>query len=214
MRTDHAIFLRALAALLSYPDAALRAALPEIRAVLGEAPHVDAASRKQLLALADQLARGDALDVEARFVDLFDRGRGTSLNLFEHVHGDGRDRGPAMLDLRQRYLDAGLEPSGNELPDHLPMLLEYLSCRDVAEVRETLGDCAHVLRAIGNRLLHRRSRYAAVLGALLELARVEGLDSHAPVPAPEDLDITWEERPAFANDRAPPCRPADFVKRG
>lgn len=214
MRTDHVILLRALAALLSYPDAALRAALPEIGTVIREARDIEMATRGELLALIDQLARGDALDIEARFVDLFDRGRSTSLNLFEHVHGDGRDRGPAMLDLRQRYLEAGLEPSGNELPDHLPMLLEYLSCRDAAEVRETLCDCAHILRAIGNRLLHRRSRYAAVFRALLELARAEGLDPHAPVPAPEDLDLTWEERPAFANDRAPPCRPADFVKRG
>lgn len=214
MRIAHTMLLRALAALLTYPDEELRAALPEIAAVLREAPCINTANREQLLALAEQLARADALDAEARFVDLFDRGRSTSLNLFEHVHGDGRDRGPAMLDLRQRYLDAGLEPSSNELPDHLPMLLEYLSCCDMADVRETLADCAHILRAIGNRLLHRRSRYAAVFGALLELARVEGLDPHAPVPAPEDLDLTWEERPAFANDRAPPCRPADFVKRG
>ncbi|MBE1160720.1 nitrate reductase molybdenum cofactor assembly chaperone [Dyella sp. 7MK23] len=204
------MLLRALSALLAYPDAELRAALPDIEAAIRAAQDLKTASRDGLLALAREIARRDALDAEARFVDLFDRGRSTSLNLFEHVHGDGRDRGPAMLDLRQRYLDAGLEPSGNELPDHLPMLLEYLSCRDVAEVRETLGDCAHILRSIGNRLLHKRSRYAAVFGALLELARAEGLDPHAPVLPPEDLDASWEERPAFANDRAPPCRPTDF----
>lgn len=210
MRTDHAIFLRALSALLSYPDAEVRAALPEIGAVVRDARDVKGATRDALLALIDELSRRDALDAEARFVDLFDRGRSTSLNLFEHVHGDGRERGPAMLDLRQRYLEAGLEPSGNELPDHVPMLLEYLSCSDAAEMQETLGDCAHIVRAIGNRLLKRHSRYAAVFGALLELARVDGLDPHAPVPAPENLDISWEERPAFANDRAPPCRPSDF----
>ncbi|WP_225737367.1 nitrate reductase molybdenum cofactor assembly chaperone [Dyella acidiphila] len=210
MRSQPTMLLRALSALLAYPDAELRAALPDIEAAIRAAQDLKTASRDGLLALAREIARRDALDAEARFVDLFDRGRSTSLNLFEHVHGDGRDRGPAMLDLRQRYLDAGLEPSGNELPDHLPMLLEYLSCRDVAEVRETLGDCAHILRSIGNRLLHKRSRYAAVFGALLELARAEGLDPHAPVLPPEDLDASWEERPAFANDRAPPCRPTDF----
>lgn len=210
MRTDHTMFLRALSALLAYPNAELRAAMPEMGAVVRVAGELKAATRDELLALIDQLSRSDALEAEARYVDLFDRGRSTSLNLFEHVHGDGRERGSAMLDLRQRYLEAGLEPNSNELPDHLPMLLEYLSCRDVAEVRETLADCAHILRAVGNRLLHRRSRYAAVFGALLDLARMEGLDPHAPVPAPEDLDLTWEERPAFANDRAPPCRPTDF----
>lgn len=210
MHDDHRLLLRACSALLAYPDADLRAALPEIEAVARDAGELQPRTRAGLLALAAELGRRDPLDAEARFVDLFDRGRRTSLNLFEHVHGDGRDRGPAMLDLRQRYLDAGLEPSGNELPDHLPMLLEYLSCREVAETRETLDDCAHILRAIGNRLLHKRSRYAAVFAALLELARAEGLDPQAPVPAPEDLDISWEERPAFANDRAPPCRPEDF----
>jgi len=210
MRTDHTTFLRAVSALLTYPNAELRAAMPEIGAVVRAADDLKAMTRDELLALIDQLSRSDALEAEARYVDLFDRGRSTSLNLFEHVHGDGRERGSAMLDLRQRYLEAGLEPSSDELPDHLPMLLEYLSCRDADEVRETLADCAHILRAIGNRLLHRRSRYAAVFGALLDLARMEGLDPHAPVPAPEDLDLTWEERPAFANDRAPPCRPTDF----
>ncbi|WP_049621281.1 nitrate reductase molybdenum cofactor assembly chaperone [Frateuria defendens] len=210
MRTDHALFLRALSALLAYPDSELRAALPEIDTTVRNTRDLKTRTRDELLALLDELSRSDALEAEAHFVDVFDRGRSTSLNLFEHIHGDGRERGSAMLDLRQRYLEAGLEPSGNELPDHLPVLLEYLSCRDGAETRETLGDCAHILRAIGNRLLHRRSHYAAVFTALLELAHADGLDPHARVPAPENLDISWEERPAFANDRAPPCRPADF----
>ena len=200
LRPDQAMLLRVLAALLTYPEAEMLAALPELEEVVRSVRGLKGPVRQDLLALIDQLKRSDALDVEASYVDLFDRGRSTSLNLFEHVHGDGRDRGPAMLDLRQRYLDAGLEPRSGELPDHLPMLLEYLSCRDAVEVRETLGDCAHILRAIGNRLLHRQSRYAAVFGALLELAGADGLDPHAPIPAPEDLDSSWEERPAFADD--------------
>ncbi|MCE5233399.1 MAG: nitrate reductase molybdenum cofactor assembly chaperone [Mizugakiibacter sp.] len=198
MRTDHATLLRALSALLAYPDAELRAALPEIADAVRAARALDAGLRDDLLALADDIAGADALEAEARYVDLFDRGRTTSLNLFEHVHGDGRERGPAMLDLRQRYLDAGLEPRGGELPDHLPVLLEYLSCREPAETRETLADCAHILRALGNTLLRRDSRYAAVPAALLALADAAGLDPHAPTPPPEDLDRSWEERPAFA----------------
>ncbi|TAM92833.1 MAG: nitrate reductase molybdenum cofactor assembly chaperone, partial [Rhodanobacteraceae bacterium] len=136
---------------------------------------------------------------------LFDRGRRTSLNLFEHVHGDGRQRGPAMLELKQRYLDAGLEPVVDELPDHLPLLLEYLSCRDIAEVRDTIGEIAHILRTLGNTLLQRRSRYAAVMAALLALGGEHGLDAHAPVPPPEDIDRAWEEKPAFAPPEAEPA---------
>lgn len=198
MPNANALLLRALAALLAYPDAELRAALPEIADAIRDARTLPRGTREDLAALATDIASSDALDAESRYVDLFDRGRRTSLNLFEHVHGDGRQRGPAMLELRQRYVDAGLEPVATELPDHLPLLLEYLSCRGDAEVRSTLGEIAHILRVLGNTLLQRQSRYAAVPAALLALAGEAGLDPRAPVPPAEDLDRAWEEKPAFA----------------
>ena len=197
MRTEHATTLRALAALMTYPDVELRAALPEIAAALRAARGLDTPRREELLALARELGQGEQLDAEARYVELFDRGRSTSLNLFEHVHGDGRERGAAMLELRERYQRIGLEQSGHELPDHLPVLLEYLSCCEPAETPVLLGECAHVLRKLGNTLVHRGSRYAAVPAALLALAGVEGLDPQMPVPPAEDLDQSREERPAF-----------------
>lgn len=198
MSPNPALLLRALSALLAYPDAGLRAALPEIADAIRDTRAINAALRADLVALTGEIAASDPLEAEGRYVDLFDRGRRTSLNLFEHVHGDGRQRGPAMLELRQRYLDAGMEPVADELPDHLPLLLEYLSCRDMAEVRDTLGEIAHILRQLGNTLLQRRSRYAAVMAALLALGDEKGLDAHAPVPPPEDIDNAWEEKPAFA----------------
>lgn len=192
------ILLRALSALLAYPDAELRAALPEIVGAIRDTRALGTRQKQDLVALADEISGSDEFEAEGRYVDLFDRGRRTSLNLFEHVHGDGRERGPAMLELRQRYLDAGMEPIADELPDHLPLLLEYLSCRDAAEVRDTIGEIAHVLRQIGNTLLHRHSRYAAVMAALLALAGEKDLDPCAPASPPEDIDREWEERPAFA----------------
>jgi nitrate reductase delta subunit len=198
MTRDPSLLLRALSALLAYPDAELRAALPEIAGAIRDARAIDGTLRGQLVALVDEIAASDPLEAEGRYVDLFDRGRRTSLNLFEHVHGDGRQRGPAMLELKQRYLDAGLEPVADELPDHLPLLLEYLSCRDASEVRDTIGEIAHILRVLGNTLLKRRSRYAAVMAALLALGGEKGLDAQAPVPPDEDLDQAWEEKPAFA----------------
>lgn len=198
MAADLALLLRALSALLAYPDAELRAALPEITDALRDTRAIDAKLRAELVALADEIATSDELEAEGRYVDLFDRGRRTSLNLFEHVHGDGRQRGPAMLELRQRYRDAGMQEVTDELPDHLPLLLEYLSCRDASEVRDTIGEVAHILRKLGNTLLQRHSRYAAVMAALLALGHEHGLDAHAPVPPPEDIDRAWEEKPAFA----------------
>lgn len=114
------------------------------------------------------------------------------------VHGDGRQRGPAMLELRERYLDAGMQQTTSELPDHLPLLLEYLSCRDLAETRDTIGEVAHILRQLGNTLAHKQSRYAAVMAALLSIGREAGLDAHAPIPPPEDIDREYAEKPAFS----------------
>jgi nitrate reductase delta subunit len=206
MRTrDPSLLLRALSALLAYPDTELRAALPEIAGAIRDARAVDASLREQLVVLVDEIAASDPLEAEGRYVDLFDRGRRTSLNLFEHVHGDGRQRGPAMLELKQRYLDAGMEPVADELPDHLPLLLEYLSCRDAGEVRDTIGEIAHILRQLGNTLLKKHSRYAAVMAALLALGGEQGLDAHAAVPPAEDLDQAWEERPAFAPPESNPA---------
>lgn len=198
MSHNPTLLLRALSALLAYPGAELRAALPEIADAIRDARAIDAQRKDDLTALVDEIAARDPLDAEGRYVDLFDRGRRTSLNLFEHVHGDGRQRGPAMLELKQRYLDAGMQPVVDELPDHLPLLLEYLSCRDFAETKDTIGEIAHILRVLGNTLLQRDSRYAAVMAALLQLGGEKGLDAHAPVPPAEDIDQAWEEKPAFA----------------
>jgi nitrate reductase delta subunit len=205
MAHDPTLLLRALSALLAYPDAGLRTALPEIVDVIRNARTIGARHRADLVALADEIAGSGELEAEGRYVDLFDRGRRTSLNLFEHVHGDSRQRGPAMLELRQRYLDAGMEPVSDELPDHLPLLLEYLSCCDTAEIRDTIGEISHVVRQLGNTLLTKQSRYAAVMAALLAIGGEKGLDAHAPVPPAEDLDHDWEEKPAFAPPEPKPA---------
>ncbi|MBN9406368.1 MAG: nitrate reductase molybdenum cofactor assembly chaperone [Burkholderiales bacterium] len=194
----HATTLRALAALLAYPDEEQREALPEVAQALDAERRLDARRRSELLALVDELARGDLLDTQAHYVELFDRGRATSLNLFEHVHGDGGQRGPAMLELMQRYQRVGLQLRSAELPDHLPVVLEYLSCCEPAEAPRLLGECAHVLRALGEALAQRGSRYAAVPAALLALAGQPALAvALTPAPLPEDPDRDWEERPAF-----------------
>ncbi len=199
------MLLRAMSALLAYPDAELRAALPEIRSAIDASKDVKQPIKDGLLALVDEIAASDPLEAEGRYVDLFDRGRRTSLNLFEHVHGDGRKRGPAMLELRQRYLDAGMDPVSDELPDHLPLLLEYLSCRDRVEMRDTIGEIAHILRVLGNTLLKRGSRYAVVMAALLALGGEKGLDKNASVPPPDDFEKTWKEEPAFSKPEPNPA---------
>ena len=124
--------LRVLAALLSYPDGTMRGHLPEMRDILRDERALTDARRAELDALIDVLARADQLEVEADYVELFDRGRGTSLHLFEHVHGDSRERGPAMIDLAQTYEKAGLYLALGELPDYLPAVLEFVSTQPPA----------------------------------------------------------------------------------
>jgi len=204
------LLFRALSALLSYPTPELRQALPEIAAVVRAATLLTAREQRGLLELVDELGRGDLLETEERYVDLFDRGRSLSLHLFEHLHGDSRDRGEAMVDLKRIYEQAGFELSARELPDYLPVLLEYLSCRDVAEARAMLADCAHILMTIARSLIARSSRYAAVLQALIVIAGESPIDAAKVPPVmerTESLDRDWAEEPAFAG--APMTAPSD-----
>ena len=124
---DNRYSLRALAMLLGYPDAALRANLSQLIEAIDTEGAVPAARRLELKALAAELTRMDPMEVESRYVETFDRGRATSLHLFEHVHGDSRDRGPAMVDLAKTYDKAGLMMGPEELPDHLCVVLEFAS---------------------------------------------------------------------------------------
>lgn len=220
--SDELRVLRALSALLTYPRQDLLDALPELEEVLDASPVLPRGEKARLLALIAELSSGELLELEERYVGLFDRGRATSLHLFEHLHGESRDRGSAMVDLLQLYEAAGLELAPNELPDYLPALLEYLSCRTVAEARSTLEDCAHILRRIGEALASRGSRYAAVPSAILAVAREEGFDwSKAAAPPPEPplddphLDQEWAEAPAFGpgSADAPQTSVVQFMKK-
>jgi len=187
--------LRVLAALLGYPHAQMRAHLPEMREILRGENAVPASRMAELDALVDSLANADPLEYEADYVQLFDRGRSTSLHLFEHVHGDSRDRGPAMVDLAQTYEKAGLFLAPGELPDYLPAVLEFVSTQPPREARAFLGEMAHIFNALFNALQQRESRYASVLGALLELAGEKA--TAVKVAAEPALDECWVEPPVF-----------------
>lgn len=187
--------LRALALMLGYPDPSLREHLPELLQAIASEGVVPAARQAELQALAAELTRLDPMDIESRYVETFDRGRATSLHLFEHVHGDSRDRGPAMVDLVQTYEKAGLLLAPEELPDHLCVVLEFASTQPTQVAREFLGEVAHILTAIFSALLQRGSPYAAVVAAVLELAgeKVQAV----PIVADEAMDDSWAEPAAF-----------------
>jgi len=194
--------LKALSLTLSYPTDELQQAMPEIGAVFGADARIAPNTRSALQALTDQLGSGDLYDVQESYVVLFDRSRTLSLNLFEHIHGESRERGGAMVSLLETYREGGVEPATTELPDHLPVLLEFLSTRPQAEAQEVLADAAHIIDALGTRLTRRTSAYAAACAALVQLSGVRA-DAEAvaemltvPDDDPTDLDAldaVWEE---------------------
>ena len=187
--------LRVLAALLGYPDAQLRADLPEMAELLAIEVALTPSRRNELDALMLSLARTDPLQAESDYVELFDRGRATSLHLFEHVHGDSRERGPAMIDLGQTYEAAGLVLAEGELPDYLPAVLEFVSTQPAREARAFLGEMSHIFNAIFGALQHHGSAYASVLGALIELAGEKAKPVAPPAELP--LDEAWAEPVVF-----------------
>lgn len=188
---------RALAALISYPTETLQAATGEIADALAEEDLVPAAQRAAIDALLAELAGRDIYDLQECYFALFDRSRTLSLHLFEHVHGESRDRGQAMADLIELYRGHGLEPTAGELPDFLPLFLEFISLLSEDEARTLLAESAGILQSLANRLVARNSAYAVVLQALAVIANAPA----TMVPDMEEddpndlvaLDAAWEE---------------------
>lgn len=161
---------KALALLLTYPTPDLQRLAPEALALIEAEAMVPAAIQKALRRLIAELTEGDIYDLQEGYTELFDRTRSLSLNLYEHVHGESRDRGEAMVALLELYRANGLDLAANELPDFLPVFLEFLSILPDAQAASLLGEATHVLDAMGARLKTRGSAYRAVFGALARLA--------------------------------------------
>jgi nitrate reductase delta subunit len=193
---------KVLSALLSYPTQGLIDAAPEFPAILDAEQVVPAACRGPLDLLIEEIAVGESYDLQERYGLLFDRSKTLALHLFEHVHGESRDRGQAMVDLKTVYEKAGLFIADNELPDYLPLFLEFLSTRSLADARELLGQTTHILAALAERLDRRKSGYKAVFDALVAISATapsrkvvdEMLKDVDPDPMDlEALDAAWEE---------------------
>jgi len=195
---------KVLSAVLSYPTAQLQAAMPELTAAIDQEALLPAAVRCQLEQLINELATGDLYDLQERYVLLFDRTRSLSLHLFEHVHGESRDRGQAMIDLKSLYENGGLEIDAAELPDFVPLFLEFLSTQPRAEAYDLLGQPAHIFAALADRLRKRKSAYEAIFRGLTALAaskpKADALSALLAEPDPDAtdlaaLDAAWEDEP-------------------
>jgi nitrate reductase delta subunit len=194
----------ALAILLRYPEEELRAGYCAAADMIEKDRRIRHGMKAKLRGLCEELTSGDILDVQARFVELFDRSRARSLNLYEHVHGESRDRGQAMVELLKLYSSHGLELNARELPDHLPIFLEFLSLLPPTEASTLLGEAAHVLEAMRERLKKRNSSYLAVFDALCAVAAAKADEQAVAALMSEPdtdsndlaaLDREWAEEP-------------------
>ena len=195
--------LKVISLLLDYPTEQLLAGRDELDQAISASREISPEQRNALHELLELICENDLMDGQEHYGALFGRGRALSLLLFEHVHGESRDRGQAMVDMMAQYEEAGFAIGVKELPDYIPLYLEFLSTREDLEAREGLADVSHLLALLATRLDERESAYAGCFRALLQIAGVEPQEAMAEVreqvaaevrdDALEALDKIWEE---------------------
>jgi nitrate reductase delta subunit len=191
--------LKIISVLLSYPEQDLLDHQQELIDAVSELT-LSFENKMRIMQVVDQLIHQDVLDAQETYINTFDRGRACSLLMFEHVHGQSRNRGQAMVDLLNLYESKGFELNVRELPDYLPLFLEFLSMNTEAEALHWLKDMSSILELIEERLWARESVYAPLFAALLDLAAHERnaqlsqtVAQEKPDDTPEAIDAVWEE---------------------
>lgn len=201
-----------LSSLLRYPEPELREHLTAARQILREERLVGHDALAGLEDLIDYLEAMPQMDVEAAYLEAFERGRSTSLYLFEHIHGESRDRGQAMVRLMEQYERHGLQLEARELPDFLPLFLEFLATRPLDEARQHIAEVGDIIDLIAARLRRRGTPFAAAAAAVAEFsAQPSDAATFDDVVQQEDrddtpaaLDAAWLEAPVTFNDAEGP----------
>lgn len=211
--------LKLMGVLLDYPQDALWQHGDELSAAVN-AIGLPKKQREKLQRFVSELLAQDTLEAQDRWLSTFDRGRAMSLLLFEHIHGESRDRGQAMVDLTAAYRKNGFELATRELPDYLPLVLEYLSLRPAEEALDWLHNIAHIIGLLAARAAERKNPYAVLLTLLVEIADekydLAALRQRASQEErddmPEAMDRVWEEEMVRFGVDAADCKtpaPAD-----
>jgi len=201
---------RVISELLKYPAPELKAEAAEAERILGEERLLTEKNLHAVCGFLQHVRETPQLELEAAYLEAFDRGRSTALYLFEHIHGESRDRGEAMVKLLMRYRAHGLELGQNELPDYLPVFLEFLSTRSVAEARKHLAEVVDIIVLIGERLSRRGAVYACLLAPVASLANHGNNSAELALlvqredrdDTPAALDRAWEDAPVIFSDAA------------
>lgn len=204
-----------LGLLLTYPSAEKIKHFDEMKKALEAEKILPTRNLKLVSEFMDKQKSTDLLELQEEYVETFDRSRSNCLNLFEHVHGESRDRGQAMVDLAEMYHNKGLYIDSKELPDFLPVFLEYLSLCKIEESKELLNDTAHIIAVIGAKLKANKNDYHIIFDAIEKLSTIKIdqtiIDNALIQLAAEDnsldaLDKEWEEAAAFTGNAVEDCK--------
>lgn len=194
-----------LGLLLDYPNAEMLSYLDEFETVLKQEKLLPRAQLKAVIEFIRELRSVDLYQLQEQYVLTFDRGRSHCLHMFEHVYGESRDRGQAMVDLANAYEEKGLYINRSELPDYIPLFLEFLSMCSAPQAQEWLGEPVDIFASIAARLHKNESFYAAIFDSLVALSKVkpnkeklnEVMSLEIDDTSLEAIDKEWEEAAAF-----------------
>lgn len=177
-----------LSALLDYPADDLLAELRQEVAAAGpggardfvlgldRGQHFDPEERLAIALFIESLLALDPTEAQARYVQTFDLTPEHSLHLTHHIFGEEKTRGPALIDLTEYLKSYGYGHDEKELPDYLPLILEFVSELEEDEAKVFLGDAAKVLKVLAANLEKAGSSYAQLIhiidnhGSLVKLA--------------------------------------------
>lgn len=188
-----------LSLLLSYPNEELQHFLQEAESELKNEALLSPEGLEGISSFMHHFSKMDLTDWQAEYVQLFDYSRSASLHLFEHVKGDSKDRGQAMVDMLEFYRENGLQLSSNELPDYIPVFLEFLSIQERTKAAELLAEPIHIIQRIYLALKEKDNMYQYVLSALVSLSAKQPDEKVTKLviqnEKPLDLDAEYEEEP-------------------
>jgi nitrate reductase molybdenum cofactor assembly chaperone NarJ/NarW len=202
------IVLKVISRLLDYPSKALFSASDEMIKIVAKDEILTQQTKQSLIAFIQELSKRDLYDAQESYDLLFDRGRSLSLLLFEHVHGESRDRGQAMVNLINVYTSKGFEVSSSQLPDYLPLYLEFLSEQEDDFAEEWLGDICHLMTMLSERLIDRKNYYSILFDSLIDLSQIEvnreevaeAVQKEQRDDTIEAIDKEWEDKEIKFND--------------
>ncbi|UCE84262.1 MAG: nitrate reductase molybdenum cofactor assembly chaperone [Deltaproteobacteria bacterium] len=169
MKEEKRNLLKVLSILLQYPDDEFVVSLEELKNAVEEIPQME--QRERCVNFLDYLGTNPLIRLQEEYTVTFDFNPATSLNLTYHKFGDTRERGKALVGFHQLYKTAGYECTSGELPDYLPLLLEFLSINRQECDFSFLGQYGDQLKAIGVHLQESGSPYASIMANVLDIFR-------------------------------------------